>query len=698
MYLTEAEYKEKTGKCITSVQKKVEVPEIYMIAPSSSSPSDQFALVSDRLECLQELSVPLTACNGEHIYDRLRFFYGDKPAAQFERGTQIGGTYKCGGCGCKDSMMLDLSHALNKPWRSIATLQSVVTSGKYGKTPGQLKPLDGLKVCQLREELNARGIKVTDKQLKPELAEKLALTLQGAQRAPTLLTGNPTQPLTELNLQHYEILDCEPLHDVKGHLFNLLPEIPHLLEEPLKSECLLILNTTIPKQKVSGAVLRTAAIKLLLKLYKSSAKSTVTMLLDTIVRVSQLLYMPSSKRSPRNVLRLYNCSWLHHELCRELLGTLKTQTLTHFFGIYLYAIVVHAPTQFQIMPLSSVNTESEERLFSQAKRISNRATNRKTDNVLPTVLISIQARQKLDTYNLSNTDQESIVQSVSSKIPPYSGTLISKNFIEKRIPSWQAHLQRISTFLEFGQGIWWENETLHYRFFDSDTDPDSRPEGPTLMHFREANLTDVQAIAKTKWTTIVDNKTVLPAPSIRVFDHNGDYKGTRFFRHPPDQQQPMDTTTTPEQTFPEVTEEEFQRLETVVQTTLTNQTRPLITTADSPTDESSPTEEVILNVVACSQHTVDEPIGDPDSLQKTNKCETCEYQTKAAKLIAKVIGRAPILLEFDFLRAKLKAQTKRPTENQKEEYITLQVKLYKSVLSAKHEAKHLVKQYITTIH
>ena len=38
-----------------------------MIAPSSSSPSDQLALVSDRLECLQELSVPLTACNGEHL-------------------------------------------------------------------------------------------------------------------------------------------------------------------------------------------------------------------------------------------------------------------------------------------------------------------------------------------------------------------------------------------------------------------------------------------------------------------------------------------------------------------------------------------------------------------------------------------------------------------------------------------------------
>ncbi len=73
----------------------------------------------------------------------------------------------------------------------------------------------------------------------------------------------------------------------------------------------------------------------------------------------------------------------------------KTQTLTHFFGIYLHAIVVHAPLQFHIMSLSSLNAESQERLVSQAKRLSLRATNRKSDNVLPTILVGIQARQKM---------------------------------------------------------------------------------------------------------------------------------------------------------------------------------------------------------------------------------------------------------------------------------------------------------------
>lgn len=47
---------------------------IYMLAPSSSSPSDQLALIGDRIECIQELSTPITASNGVEIHDSMRFF------------------------------------------------------------------------------------------------------------------------------------------------------------------------------------------------------------------------------------------------------------------------------------------------------------------------------------------------------------------------------------------------------------------------------------------------------------------------------------------------------------------------------------------------------------------------------------------------------------------------------------------------
>ena len=66
-----------------------------------------------------------------------------------------------------------------------------------------------------------------------------------------------------LNLSKYEFLDCEPLYNIK---YNILPEIPFLLPSRLNKECQQILDSTLPKQKVSGAFLCVAVIKLLLKL------------------------------------------------------------------------------------------------------------------------------------------------------------------------------------------------------------------------------------------------------------------------------------------------------------------------------------------------------------------------------------------------------------------------------------------------
>ena len=103
VYLTEGEHK--AAHSSTPVKKnlheEIEQPQIHMIAPSASTLSDQLALVADRLECLQELEENVVAPNGVPLLDKMKFFCGDKPA-QFERGTQVGGAYICGGCGCKD--------------------------------------------------------------------------------------------------------------------------------------------------------------------------------------------------------------------------------------------------------------------------------------------------------------------------------------------------------------------------------------------------------------------------------------------------------------------------------------------------------------------------------------------------------------------------------------------------------------------
>ena len=123
-------------------------------------------------------------------------------------------------------MVDDLAHTLQLPWRGLQDIQQVAILGKWGKQAGKLKPVDKLKVQQIREELHARNYFNTDKN-KDELEDTLKQILKEVQHVLTLLLLNPMGARSDLNLDQYTVLDCEPLHDLKGHLINLCKELPH---------------------------------------------------------------------------------------------------------------------------------------------------------------------------------------------------------------------------------------------------------------------------------------------------------------------------------------------------------------------------------------------------------------------------------------------------------------------------------------
>lgn len=745
-----------------------------MIAPSSPSPADQLALVGDRVECLHELPKLVVTSNGLEIKDCLRFFCGDKPAQQFERGTQIGGTYKCGGCGCKDSMMQDLAHAIHYSWRSLSDLQSLILAGTMGNKAGCLKPFEKLNVHDLRKKLTARGIN-TDGMLKPQLASHLTEILQGAQRVPTLLTLHPAQSLASLNLDKYEILDCEPLHDIKGHLNNLLPELPYILQPDLRSECQQVLDTTLPKEKVSGAFLRIAATKLLIKLQQHTVDPLLVTLLDTIVRISDLLYSHDCSCTPRAILQLYNCCWLHHELCSHYLSNPRLQTRQHLFGVYLHDLVVHAPPIFQLVCLRSTNTESQERLFSQAKHIGLKATNRKPENALATILLCMQARQKISECQQSIIKQDSMVSSAASALSPYKGTYISKTFISSRLPSWQAHLTCISSYLKHGQGIWWQEEREGYRFLDSDSDHQFHAEGPKLQHFCTCTLPDIYQQCSKDWDTILQKKITLPSPGIRLYDTDGNYLTTTShltsfcnvdagqpspsmepstnvlassphsanpLSTPPRDEQPLPSPCLRNQPSPTLQRDNnpsssphrgnqlsstCDRVNLPPSSTHTgNKPLPLphrgnqcsssssdtctpltasqpLTTPVSSSNTSSKTKQLLFTPNTATQTAPSSESETHNTLLPRNICDntsllslrvsgtienasvqctiddfideelpTSELQTKAAKVICKVIGNSSDLNRFVTLRANLKEQKKwKPTTSEREEYKTL---------------------------
>ena len=93
VHLTNGEYKERTGKTIENIQEIIEQPQIHLLALGGSSLDDQLSLIGDRADCLHELQTKLVASNGIELKDTVRFFVGDKPAQNFERGTQNGGNF-----------------------------------------------------------------------------------------------------------------------------------------------------------------------------------------------------------------------------------------------------------------------------------------------------------------------------------------------------------------------------------------------------------------------------------------------------------------------------------------------------------------------------------------------------------------------------------------------------------------------------
>ena len=78
------------------------------------------------------------------------------------------------------------------------------------------------------------------------------------------------------------------------------------------------------------------------------------------------------------------------------------------------------------MCLKSVNTENQQRMFQQAKSIASNCTNRKPENVIPSVLLRLQAKEL--TRKLSNTYQSAItrIENVASKPQAYKGTCFKR--------------------------------------------------------------------------------------------------------------------------------------------------------------------------------------------------------------------------------------------------------------------------------
>ena len=300
-----------------------------------------------------------------------------------------------------------------------------------------------------------------------------------------------------------------------------MQELPFILKGEKRTACEEVIRA-ITVDTMTGTKCRVCLIELFLCLRKLDVTTDILLLIESAVRISELLYMSEEHRNLRNILRLYNLTWLHHELCSSLItrfhGGMKHTT---FFGTYLHALVSHAPQQFEIVSLRSVNTENQERLFEQARRSATAASNRHPQNVLYTAVLRIQAKAIFKQVTDAQLQADSIVAKAGKDVPKYSGTVLLREFIEHRERSWQCHLRRISHYLVHGKGVWWKETEGGYQFLDGDDDLTVHTEGPHLRHFRSVQLKEVTVHSCTVWDETLAAKVELPTSGIMLYDKNG---------------------------------------------------------------------------------------------------------------------------------------------------------------------------------
>lgn len=231
------------------------------------------------------------------IKDKMRFFHGDSPAQNFESGQQKGGHYYCSGCGVQASRVYELDHTFRCDWMSLKDRQNLVLRGRIGRRNSvkkKAKPLSRLTKQELIQELASRGIFEGDK--KKELEDALTTELHGVQRVPALLFENPTDDLTAVNLENYEILVCEPMHDVSKHIENVLTELPsHIANAEHRKLVEETIALSIGGKETKRAFDYRCAIVSLASQIKGVLNAKVQSLVDTLVDIQEILYKGDKK-------------------------------------------------------------------------------------------------------------------------------------------------------------------------------------------------------------------------------------------------------------------------------------------------------------------------------------------------------------------------------------------------------------------
>ena len=306
----------------------------------------------------------------------------------------------------------------------------------------------------------------------------------GIQRVPSLLYEKPDAELSEYNLENYEVLLNEPMHDISNYIKNLFEEIPYYIKDK-EAKCNLkecIAAAFNGKTAKNSADYRLAIIKVTTYCKKNIQNDKIIKLFETSLNIQEALYLRETERTVQAILRLYIQIFLHVLLLRDVIGSKPKKLIyNRMYGKYYHSLIHHSPNQLRIISGRAANTEKEESTFNTIKTITNNTSTRHPEHIINNAFIRIQVNEQKNEGEIRIRQVESSITKLYTPIKQkLKNSFISFETIERYPYDYQALLESIADYLYHHQLFWKETDS-GIEFYDI-TAP--HPLDKPVYHFR----------------------------------------------------------------------------------------------------------------------------------------------------------------------------------------------------------------------
>lgn len=200
---------------------------------------------------------------------------------------------------------------------------------------------------------------------------------------------------------------------------------------------------------------------------------------------------------------------------------MKKITSRKMSGVYYHDLIAHGGDMLRIVSGRSANAE-EERHFHIIKAITKKTSNYNESQLVPNVLLRVQAQARTKDNNAAQK-QQSNIKIVSESLKPAHNTCIPLTIIRKYSREWQAHMIKISDFLLQGKEVWWKQHANYVEFYDVTSQP-AATTGPQPHHFMSSNINNEQAWQRKYWEKCLAQQDLIPANIVRIDQEDGTTK------------------------------------------------------------------------------------------------------------------------------------------------------------------------------